>query len=273
MDGAGQRMHLAIEPRRTATRARVARTGEGAELDQSVVYGQRRAHHRGGFKAEVMSETYRPAGTALRLNHLSEESLSVGCNIAGGLKRFRPEPYGRLFVVSGVRARFWDAGHLLGSASIEVELMNGEHPLLLLFPADIGPDAKLLQPEPQGPSGLYYPVCEATYRDRDREAAADERLWGLRDEVRAAIQPNGALLIPSFAIERAQALIADLTELMRVAEAPRPRIRPEQVARLDWHNDVSRLFLDINEALAGAGDESGGDVLIRRWRRVLEEGR
>ena len=56
------------------------------------------------------------------------------------------------------------------------------------------------------------------------------------------------------------------------AEAPGPRIRPEQVARLDWHNDVSRLFLDIDEALAGAADERARDVLIRRLRRALDEG-
>jgi len=62
------------------------------------------------------------------------------------------------------------------------------------------------------------------------------------------------------------------TRARRVAEAPAPRIRPEQVARLDWHNDVSRLFLDINEALAGAADERARDVLIRRLRRALNEG-
>jgi metallo-beta-lactamase family protein len=44
------------------------------------------------------------------------------------------------------------------------------------------------------------------------------------------------------------------------------------VARLDWHNDVSRLFLDINETLAGAADERARDVLIRRLRRALDEG-
>ncbi|MCB1404603.1 MAG: hypothetical protein KDJ81_18355, partial [Rhodobacteraceae bacterium] len=53
--------------------------------------------------------------------------------------------------------------------------------------------------------------------------------------------------------------------------APAPRIRPEQVARLDWHNDVSRLFLDINAALAAAADERSRNVLVRRLRRVLDE--
>ncbi len=402
------------------------------------------------------------------------EPIYTGQDAEACLKRFRPERYGRWFqVVQGVRARFWNAGHLLGSASIEVEIANGEQPLRLLFSADIGPDAKLLQPDPQGPNGLDYVICEATYGDRIREATTNERRRKeLRDEVQAAVHPNGALLIPSFAVERAQELIADLCELMiagelpeipiyidsplatkatrvfarhareledgvrlrqaigsrhvhftqsveqsialdrvhgfhiviaasgmceagrirhrlknwiwrdeatvllvgfqakgtlgrilqdgartvriqgdsyevraqirsldlysghadaqelvdwvrerlpircnvflvhgeeaaiealagrlsqivdpgrilrpvldeafeltragagRVAGAPAPRIRPEQVARLDWHNDVSRLYLDIDEALAGAADERARNLLIRKLRRALDE--
>ena len=72
----------------------------------------------------------------------------------------------------GVRARFWNAGHLLGSASIEVEAKDGERTVRLLFSADIGPDYKLLQPDPTGPSGLDYILCEGTYGDRDRIDAA-----------------------------------------------------------------------------------------------------
>ena len=50
----------------------------------------------------------------------------------------------------------------------------------------------------------------------------------------------------------------------------RARLQPEQVARLDWHNDVSRLILDINEALAAESDEKNRAVLIRRLRRALD---
>ena len=59
-----------------------------------------------------------------------------------------------------------------------------------------------------------------------------------------------------------------------VASAPdlsEPRIKPEQVAKLDWHNDVSRLFLDLNEALLAAPDENARGVLIRRLRKALED--
>ncbi|MCB1404602.1 MAG: MBL fold metallo-hydrolase, partial [Rhodobacteraceae bacterium] len=94
-------------------------------------------------------------------------------------------------------------------------------PLRLLLSADIGPEAKLLQPEPEGPSGIDYLLCESTYGDRVRPPTTDEsRRAALRDEVRAAIHPNGALLIPSFAVERAQELIADLAALMATDALP-----------------------------------------------------
>lgn len=145
-------------------------------------------------------------------------------NVAICLGLFRPQELGAWFgVIPGLRARFWNAGHLLGSASIELELARGADmtPLRLLFSADIGPDHKLMQPDPVGPSGIDYLICESTYGNVDREdASARRRRILLRDEVRAAMHPNGALLIPSFAVERAQELISDIGQLIAEGELP-----------------------------------------------------
>lgn len=56
----------------------------------------------------------------------------------------------------------------------------------------------------------------------------------------------------------------------RLDDASPRRLPPEKVARLDWHNDVSRLFLDLNQALASEPDEKTRAVLIWRLRRVLD---
>lgn len=138
------------------------------------------------------------------------------------LALFRPQEMDEWFtVLPGCRARFWNAGHLLGSASIEVELTAPNTPLRLLFSGDIGPDAKLLQSDPEGPAGLDYVICESTYGDVDRiEASAPRRRATLRDEVRAAWREDGVLLIPTFAVERAQELIADLSALMMAGDLP-----------------------------------------------------
>lgn len=140
------------------------------------------------------------------------------------LEQFRPVPYGQWHdIATGFRARYWNAGHLLGSASIEMEIDAGEgdKPVRLLFSGDVGPDYKLLQPDPVGPQNLDYVVMEATYGDTDRTGITIERRRRmLRDEVRAAMRPSGVLLIPSFAVERTQELLVDLLELMEVGELP-----------------------------------------------------
>lgn len=52
----------------------------------------------------------------------------------------------------GIRIRFWNAGHLLGSASVEIEI-GGEAPVRILFSGDLGPAFKLLQADPEAPQG------------------------------------------------------------------------------------------------------------------------
>jgi metallo-beta-lactamase family protein len=126
----------------------------------------------------------------------------------------------------GIRARFWNAGHLLGSASIEVEVEQpGEKPLRILFSGDIGPDNKMLHFDPEAPTHFDFVVCESTYGGRDRFERSEE---GRRDilarEVTAAAKRKGALLIPSFAVERTQELVTDLVKLMDQARVPQANI-------------------------------------------------
>jgi metallo-beta-lactamase family protein len=126
----------------------------------------------------------------------------------------------------GVRARFWNAGHLLGSASIEVEVSQpGGKPLRILFSGDIGPDNKMLQTDPEAPVNFDIVVCESTYGGRDRfERSEQARRQILATEVNAAARKKGALLIPSFAVERTQELVTDLVKLMDEGLAPKANI-------------------------------------------------
>ena len=127
----------------------------------------------------------------------------------------------------GVKVRFWNAGHLLGSASLEVEVAQGadKKPLRILFSGDIGPDNKMLQPDPEAPTGFDYVICESTYGGRDRfERDEDGRRVILATEVNEAAKRNGALLIPSFAVERTQELVTDLVLLMERGQVPKANI-------------------------------------------------
>src|SRR5690606_38169078 len=72
-----------------------------------------------------------------------------------------------------------------------------------------------------GPRSLDYVVLESTYGDTDRDGTSiARRRRMLRDEVREAMNRNGALLIPSFAVERTQELLVDLVGLMEAGELP-----------------------------------------------------
>lgn len=173
----------------------------------------------------------------------------------------------------GVRARYWNAGHLLGSASIELEFagkgLAGE-PLRILASGDIGPDAKLLQPAPEAPAGFDYVLSEATYGGIDRPPITPQaRRERLATEVRDAEAMKGALLIPAFAVERTQELIADLIYLMERGDVPAApifldsplAIHATEVFRrhagsLDPDVDLDRLLSSPNLRFTETVDES-----------------
>lgn len=124
-------------------------------------------------------------------------------------------------VAPGVRARWWNAGHILGAASIEVEVREGGQAQTLLFSGDIGPGDRRFEEDPEGPSGVNHLILESTYGDRDRPAVNEAaRKRALAEEVMQAHAAGGPLLIPAFAVERTQELIVDLLELMEANAAP-----------------------------------------------------
>ena len=118
-------------------------------------------------------------------------------------------------VVAGVQATWWPAGHLLGAASIQVRIGEGTGSLNLLFSGDIGSGRQPFLPHPDGPVGVDHVILESTYGDRERidlELAA--RRKALAEELGQARAAGGPLLLPTFAIGRAQELILDLLAVM-----------------------------------------------------------
>lgn len=144
------------------------------------------------------------------------------------LELFHPVRYGDWVEVGeGVRARFWNAGHILGSASIEVESATGRPDnrlLRVLFSGDIGPEHKLFHPSPDAADNLDYILCESTYGGRERpRVTAEERREIFASEVETALARGGNLLIPGFAVERTQELLLDLAiafDQKRLREVP-----------------------------------------------------
>jgi metallo-beta-lactamase family protein len=124
--------------------------------------------------------------------------------------------------VPGIRARFWPSSHILGAASIELEIEDRDRGAVrVLFSGDVGPPGNTFHLANEAPSGLDYLVVETTYGDRPRtHVSLDERRRQLRDEVRDALAAGGNLIIPAFAVERTQELLVDLGVLFARGEIP-----------------------------------------------------
>lgn len=111
----------------------------------------------------------------------------------------------------GIRTTFYDAGHILGSACILLEIEEGGQQRRILFSGDLGYDGRAILPDPATPPQADIVVMESTYGDR-----LHKRLKPSIDELYQAINTtisrNGNVLIPSFALERTQELLYYLRE-------------------------------------------------------------
>jgi metallo-beta-lactamase family protein len=139
------------------------------------------------------------------------------------MRQFRPVNYQDWTdVAPGVRARWWNAGHILGSASIEVEIEEETGPLRLMFSGDLGPGGRDYMQDPEGPSdGVDHLIVESTYGGTERPPCdPEERRRALAEEMREAHAAGGPLLMPAFAVERTQELLADLVQIIDAGEAP-----------------------------------------------------
>lgn len=154
-------------------------------------------------------------------------------------------------VLPGVRAQWWPAGHILGSASIEVEATDANGKVeRLLFSGDLGSGGSAFVEDPDGPAGLDHVVMESTYGDAERPViTAEERQDKLVQEMLQAHAAGGPLLIPAFAVERTQELVIDLLQVMESGKAPRGPIfvdSPLAIRAMDTYLHYGRGPGDVN---------------------------
>ena len=136
------------------------------------------------------------------------------------LARFRPVHYGRVFEPApGVRATFIDAGHILGSASVVLDLTEGSRTRRLVFSGDIGRKGLPILRDPQIASGADYVIMESTYGNREHEPPSRARDY-LREFAESTHASGGKLLVPSFALGRTQEVVYRLNQLWEDGELP-----------------------------------------------------
>ncbi|MBE6872112.1 MAG: MBL fold metallo-hydrolase [Ruminococcaceae bacterium] len=123
------------------------------------------------------------------------------------LKCFSPTPYGIVAdVCDGVKFRLTDAGHLLGSASVELWLTEKGETRKIVFSGDIGNVKQPILRDPQYISNADYVVTEATYGDRLHDARPDY-IKELVPIIQQTFDRGGNVVVPSFAIGRTQEML------------------------------------------------------------------
>jgi len=132
----------------------------------------------------------------------------------------RTAEYGkRLELAPGVAATFFDAGHILGSASILLELSENGHRRRILFSGDIGNAGRPLLRDPVVPHGADAVIMETTYGDRQHRPV-DASVTEFYAAVSDALEQGGNVIIPTFALERAQEILYFLHEGVRQKRLP-----------------------------------------------------
>ncbi|OEF29488.1 MBL fold metallo-hydrolase RNA specificity domain-containing protein [Vibrio rumoiensis] len=106
--------------------------------------------------------------------------------------------------------RFSPAGHILGSAYVEIQLPNKE---IIVFSGDLGPRNTPLLPDPVSPQQADYLVIETTYGDQshDNVATRSQRLEAI---VKRSLRDGGVILIPAFSVGRTQEILFDIERLI-----------------------------------------------------------
>lgn len=126
----------------------------------------------------------------------------------GLIKRIVPCHYGQTIeVCEGVRIRFTDIGHLLGSASIEVWLTEGSVSKKLVFSGDIGNKAQPLLKDPKYTEEADYVIMESTYGDRLHGEERPDYVAELAKIIQETFDKGGNVVIPSFAVGRTQEIL------------------------------------------------------------------
>ena len=137
-------------------------------------------------------------------------------------RQLRSKPYNEAFEPApGIRVCYRDAGHILGSSFLELEVTENGNVTRLVFSGDLGRPNSLLMNDPARPlSPVDYLFMESTYGDRDHkneDTSRDE----LAEAIRHATERGGKTIIPAFAVERTQEIIHSLFLLHKEGRLPK----------------------------------------------------
>jgi len=186
------------------------------------------------------------------------------------LQRMKAIDFGKDFYSGRLRFRYSPAGHILGSAFVEMEANDELGTTQTVFSGDIGRFDVALHADPDPLPACDTLIMESTYGDRDHDhRALTEQL---REALLPAIRRGGIILIPAFAVARVQLITLILRELIESRQLPDIPIHIDSPMAVDVTRIYNRFLhaTDIDEDLPGA---SGRSLFPRgvRFHRTPQE--
>ncbi|HVK30669.1 MAG TPA: MBL fold metallo-hydrolase [Nocardioides sp.] len=177
--------------------------------------------------AHLLEEEARHANEAGWSRHRPALPLYTSEDVERTLRLLTPVPFGARQVVAGsVGIRLDPAGHILGSATIAVDL-GGE---VVAFSGDLGRNGHPLLEAPAAPPAVGTLVLESTYGDRVHPEPRPDVLAGA---IRRTIGRGGTVLIPAFAVDRTELVLLELERLERTGRIPRVPIHVDSPMALE----------------------------------------
>ena len=203
-----------------------------------------------------------------RLGKAAIEPLYTTRDTELALQLRRPLPYGRATeVAKGVQVTFHDAGHILGSAIVEVEVQDHHLQRRLVFSGDLGNTCSPLMHDPAILDRADVVLLESTYGDRDHRRSEDtlDELAGILQQ---AHRDGGNVLIPSFAVGRTQDLIYYLGRFYQEGRLPQQAVFLDSPMAIRANAIYSRFHEQFNP-VDRAALQAKGVRRVEDWLPVL----
>lgn len=200
--------HIGLVPRliKQGFKGRIIATPATADLAEIMLYDSAQIH-----EADAQWQTKK----ALREGKEPVLPLYTIDDVKAVIPFFNRVPYKNIeHTGRGIKYRFLDAGHILGSASLEIWFQDSPKEKKIVFSGDIGRKGNPIINDPSLIAEADYVVMESTYGNRLHKAM-DKTIDELVEAIKITFKRGGNVIIPSFAVGRAQDLLYILNRLVR----------------------------------------------------------
>jgi metallo-beta-lactamase family protein len=193
--------------------------------------------------------------------HPQPQALYTAEDIDPVLRLLKPMPrLGGFDISPEFHVESYDAGHILGSASVELTITENGKKSVVVFSGDVGRYDQPILNDPKTPTTkqIDLVLCESTYGDREHEAGNPLQLIG--EIVSRVVKRGGSIVIPAFAVGRTQLFMYYLRQLENLQRIPKVPVYVDSPMALSA-TDLYLEYKEDHDATFARDEQNGGDPL------------